>query len=83
MAQLNGSTVAILRYWWDSQCPENTGWYVEALDADGNFLDDSMKMFGMSLPCKKRKHSSKVIRGERSYIMSVYSLSPRRKYYPC
>ena len=45
MAQLNGSTVAILRYWWDSQCPENTGWYVEALDADGNFLDDSMKIW--------------------------------------
>jgi hypothetical protein len=43
--ELNGKTVAALRYWWDDQDPGNKGWYVEAKDSEGEFLDDSMKVW--------------------------------------
>ena len=42
---LNGGQVDTLRYWWDSQYPDNTGWYVEALDSEGQFLCDSQKIW--------------------------------------
>lgn len=43
--ELNDKTVATLRYWWDTQDPNSKGWYVEAKDSDGEFLDDSMKIW--------------------------------------
>lgn len=43
--ELNGKTVVTLRYWWDDQDPSNEGWYVEAKDSEGEFLDDSMKIW--------------------------------------
>ena len=44
-SELNGKTVATLRYYWDDQPGATAGWYVEAKDSDGEFLDDSMKVW--------------------------------------
>lgn len=34
-----------VQYWWDSQDPQNTGWYVRVQDERGQTMDDSMKVW--------------------------------------
>lgn len=34
-----------VHYWWDSQDPQNAGWYVRVQDETGRTMDDSMKVW--------------------------------------
>lgn len=43
--KLNKQTVATIKYRWDTADARNCGWYAEALSADGEFLDDSQKVW--------------------------------------
>lgn len=44
-SELNGKTVASVRYYWDDQAGAKAGWYVMTYSADGQELDDSMKIW--------------------------------------
>jgi len=75
--ELDGRTAEV---WWDTTDPGNPGWYVSYRDADGDAVDDSVKVWHPELPTDHTERALDEVREiARCYLAATVTRNEGRE----
>ncbi len=66
---MSTATITRVTVRWDDQCGVEPGWYCETYDADGDFIDDSQKVW---FPVRVDSYSRRQFAGLRKALQSAF-----------